>query len=459
LRPRTTASALPNFIRESWGEGVAARAGVSMPRPIAYDVTHLVSRMAARAVTGIDRIDLAYGCHFAAVADKNVTAAFCGAAGPRVMSETTLRKIARQAQIASWEHEPLGADANFTRIKRWLDGGPSNREASRALASPHLGARHRLIAQYWQTHCRVMRSTRSVPRGAIYLNIAEHWLEHPRYFSWLGSRPDVEAVFFVHDLLPLDYPEYFRAGYEAVFRRRFETLAKFGTAFIVSTNVVRERLGEALEAIGRRDMPIHVSPLPSPLDIAGDDAPPVAPPVRPYFLLVSTIEPRKNHLLVLNIWRDLAAELGDDTPRLVLIGSRGWENEQVADMLDRCEGVSRHVLRSARVSRQGLTWLMQHAQALLMPSFDEGYGLPLVEALSLGTPVIASDIATFREVTCGGATLLSPIDGIAWREAILAISQPASPAWQQAKSKIAQFQQPDWTSYFRGVDAFLHALA
>jgi glycosyltransferase involved in cell wall biosynthesis len=430
-----------------------------MPRPVVYDVTHLVSRMAARAVTGIDRIDLAYGCHFAAIADKNVTAAFCSTAGPRVMSETTLGKIARQAQTASWEHEPLSADGNFTRIKRWLDGGASSRGASRALASPRLGARQRLVAQYWQTHCRVTRSTRSVPHGAIYLNIAEHWLEYPRYFGWLGSRPDVEAVFFVHDLLPLDYPEYFRPGYEAVFRRRFETLAKFGTAFIVSTNVVRERLAEALAAMGSRDVPIYVAPLPSPLDMTDAEATQVTPPAQPYFLLVSTIEPRKNHLLVLNVWRELAAELGEDTPRLVLIGSRGWENEQVADMLDRCEAVSRHALRSARVSRQGLTWLMQHAQAVLMPSFDEGYGLPLVEALSLGTPVIASDIATFREVTCGAATLLSPIDGIAWREAIVALSKQTSPAWQQAKSKVAQFRPLDWAGYFRGVDAFLHALA
>jgi glycosyltransferase involved in cell wall biosynthesis len=430
-----------------------------MPRPIAYDVTHLVSRMAARAVTGIDRIDLAYGCHFATVTDKNVTAAFCNAARPRVMGETTLRKIARQAQTASWEHEPLGADGNFSRIKRWLDGGAPNREASRALASPRLGARHRLVAQYWQTHCRVLRSARSVPRDAIYLNIAEHWLEHPPYFAWLGSRPDVEAVFFVHDLLPLDYPEYFRPGYEAVFRRRFETLAKFGTAFIVSTNVVRERLVDALATMGRRDVPVYVASLPSPLDMSGAEAAEAAPPAHPYFLLVSTIEPRKNHLLILNIWRDLAAELGEETPRLVLVGSRGWENEQVADMLDRCEGVSRHVLRSARVSRQGLTWLMRHARALLMPSFDEGYGLPLVEALSLGTPVIASDIATFREVTRGVGTLLSPIDGIAWREAIVALSQPASAASQQAKAKIAQFRPPDWAGYFRGVDAFLHTLA
>jgi glycosyltransferase involved in cell wall biosynthesis len=429
-----------------------------MLRPIAYDVTHVVSRMAARALTGIDRIDLAYCCHYAAVSDTDVMAAFCRTMEPRVVGAAMLQKIAQKAKKASRESVTLSADNNFLSVKQWLEGAAPNRETARAPRSPRLSVRDRLTAQYWQAHCRVTRSTQLVPRDAVYLNIAEHWLEYPRYFDWLGSRPDVAAVFFVHDLLPFDYPEYFRPDYDAIFRRRFETLAKFGTAFIVSTQVVRDRLRDALAATRSGAAPIYVAALPSPLATADDDATEALPPAHPYFLLVSTIEPRKNHLLVLNIWRDLAAELGEDTPRLILIGGRGWENEQIIDMLDRCEGVCRHVFRSARLSRQGLTWLLRHAQALLMPSFDEGYGLPLVEALTLGTPVIASDIQTFREVTRGCATLLSPIDGPAWREAIVALSKPLSPRWRHAKAKVAQFQPPDWESYFRGVDAFVYAL-
>ena len=428
-----------------------------MRRPITFDVTHLVSRMAARAVTGIDRIDLAFGCHFAEVSGVDVSAAFCRANVPYVMGTGALKRIVRQAKRAAWEDSSAVDDANFARIKDWLNGRDQNPQARRELAAARLGADHWLAAQLWLNRCRWAPAMQPVRQKGIYLNIAEHWLEHHRYFEWLGSRPDVQVVFFVHDLLPFDYPEYFRADYDAVFLRRFQTMARHGTAFIVSTEVVRARLAEALAA-DNADAPIHVAPLPSPLALTDDQAIDEPPPALPYFLLVGTVEPRKNHLLILNIWRELAADLGVHTPRLVLIGSRGWENEQVIDMLDRCAGITNYVLRATRVSRQGLTWLMTHAQALLMSSFDEGYGLPIVEALSLGTPVIASDIPTFREVARGSALLLSPIDGMAWREAVTALSDRQSPTWRAAKTQAEPFQPPEWGSYFRGVDAFLRAL-
>jgi glycosyltransferase involved in cell wall biosynthesis len=429
-----------------------------MQRPIVYDITHLVFRMAARAMTGIDRIDLAYGRHFAATPDGGVAGAFCGAAGPHITAPTMLRKIVRQAQRGSWEHQPLETDKNFLRVRDWLEGKTPGREVAHKLIRPQVGLANQIAARFWWGRCRMAQWNHPVSPGAIYLNIAEHWLEYHYYFDWLGSRPDLQAVFFVHDLLPLDYPEYFRPGYEAIFRRRFETIAKRGTAFIVSTKVVRDRLREALAPQRKSDAPIHVAPLPSPLALADVEATGAEAPAQTYFVLVSTIEPRKNHLLILNVWREIAALLGAATPRLVLIGSRGWENEQVIDMLDRCAGIADHVLRTSRISRHGLTWLIRHAQAVLMPSFDEGYGLPLVEALSLGTPVIASDTETFREVTRGCALLLPPIDGLAWREAILAYAERTAPAWQIAKAEAAPFRPPDWDGYFRGLDEFLTSL-
>ena len=92
-----------------------------------------------------------------------------------------------------------------------------------------------------------------------------------------------------------------------------------------------------------------------------------------------------------------------------------------------------------------------------MPSFDEGYGLPLVEALSLGTPAIASDIAVFREVTQGCATLLSPIEGPAWeREVSRLATDPATVA--RKREEAARFRPPTWATYFRELDDFLSRL-
>lgn len=68
-----------------------------------------------------------------------------------------------------------------------------------------------------------------------------------------------------------------------------------------------------------------------------------------YFVVLGTIEPRKNHLLLLQVWRQLIEELGLAAPRLVIIGQRGWECEQVVDLLDRCEVLRGVVLEKTDV--------------------------------------------------------------------------------------------------------------
>lgn len=93
-----------------------------------------------------------------------------------------------------------------------------------------------------------------------------------------------------------------------------------------------------------------------------------------------------------------------------------------------------------------------------MPSFAEGYGLPVVEALSLGTPVIASDIPVFREITQGCALLRHPLDGPGWLQAIMALSDLGSSAAIEARERARAFHAPSWPAYFERVDAFLASL-
>ena len=423
-----------------------------MLRPVVYDVSHIVSRMGVSAITGIDCVDVAFGRHFSAVSGLQALASFCRGNSPYIMDQAALRKIVERS-LADGCSSVLGD--NFIRIWKWLGGRIP--QADRKRPGAELRISRQLEAKFWDFKYRFAPKRCAVPPSAIYLNIAEHWFEHHEYFEWLNRRPDVQAVFFVHDLLPFDYPEYFRPGYDNVFQRRFQTIENHGSAFIVSTNTVRDRLMKAL-CNKRRHSPIYVSPLPSPSAVDDEVVPDIPPPAEPYFLLLSTIEPRKNHLLILNIWRELAAQFQKRTPKLALIGGPGWENEQVLDVFERCESTKQHIRWSTKVSRLELSWLITHAQALLMPSFDEGYGLPIVEALSLGTPVVASDIATFREVTGGCAILLSPLDGIAWRKTITALSDRRSEAWLAAKARAELFQKPSWENYFHGISDFLRSL-
>jgi hypothetical protein len=102
-----------------------------------------------------------------------------------------------------------------------------------------------------------------------------------------------------------------------------------------------------------------------------------------------------------------------------------------------------------------LAALLRGARALLFPSFAEGYGLPLAEALALGVPVLASDLPALREVGGTVPDYLDPLDGRGWREAILDYADPRS-AWRAAQmARLRGWQAPSWAEHFERVDELL----
>ena len=98
------------------------------------------------------------------------------------------------------------------------------------------------------------------------------------------------------------------------------------------------------------------------------------------------------------------------------------------------------------------TWL-RHARALLFPSFVEGYGLPVVEALAHGVPVIASDLPVFRETARDIPTYLSALDAAAWRDAVLDYARDDSPARAAQLARLHGFVAPSWAEHFARVEA------
>jgi glycosyltransferase involved in cell wall biosynthesis len=263
----------------------------------------------------------------------------------------------------------------------------------------------------------------------------------------------MRSVFFIHDLLPLQSPEFFRPAERQRHLRRLKTLARYGDAAIVSTRITREALMDQLSVIGRRDMPVLVAPPPVESLFTVEPAP-RGQDARPYFVMVGTIEPRKNHLTLLHAWREIVETCGSDAPRLVIAGERGWENEQVMDLIDRCPMLQRHVILASGLPTKGLARLIAGARALLAPSFAEGYGLPVVEALAAGTPVIVSDITVFHEIARDRATFVDPMDGPGWKAAIQAACLNRSIAeWAPRKDSLSASE-----TVFGRLEAFLDRL-
>jgi glycosyltransferase involved in cell wall biosynthesis len=296
--------------------------------------------------------------------------------------------------------------------------------------------------------------------GQIYFNVGHTGLERPGHAAWL-RRTGVKPIYFVHDLIPLTHPEYCRQGEPERHLRRMTALLRHGAGVVANS---RETLNELAVFAGLQkalDMPPGlVAPLgvgQAAPDWAGQALP--ALPARPYFVMVGTIEGRKNHLLMLNIWAEMARELGARCPQLVIIGQRGWESEQAVDMLERCEAIRSHVIELSSCDDRRLAAYVGGARALLFPSFVEGYGLPLVEALAQGTPVIASDLAVFRELAGEIPDYLSPIDGLGWRDLVEDYARPDSLSRSDQLERMAGWTPPSWDAHFALVGRWIERLS
>jgi glycosyltransferase involved in cell wall biosynthesis len=180
---------------------------------------------------------------------------------------------------------------------------------------------------------------------------------------------------------------------------------------------------------------------------------------RPYFVLLGTIEPRKNHLLVLTLWREMVRRLGEKTPQLVVIGRRGWECEQVVDMLERCDLIHPHLIELNNAPDGIVAELIRQAQALLMPSFAEGFGMPVQEALAWGTPVLSTPLPAIKEFAGDIPAYAEPHDGARWLELLLAYAQPHSPERAAQISRLSGFKETTWSNHFDRTSDFLGELA
>jgi glycosyltransferase involved in cell wall biosynthesis len=104
------------------------------------------------------------------------------------------------------------------------------------------------------------------------------------------------------------------------------------------------------------------------------------------------------------------------------------------------------------------SWL-HHARALLFPSFTEGYGMPLVEALAMGVPVIASDLPAFREIAGDIPEYVDPLDGARWRELIVEFVLPESQVRMNQRQRMGGFVVPTWDAHFELVEALMERLS
>lgn len=174
-----------------------------------------------------------------------------------------------------------------------------------------------------------------------------------------------------------------------------------------------------------------------------------------YFVVIGTIEPRKNLEFLLTLWRRCTEDGQSPRARLVVVGRRGWEIESVSKLLDRSVGLAPTVIEARSLSDAGMITLLRGAAALVAPSWVEGFGLPIAEALALGVPVLASDIAAHREVGGAFAEYIGAIDGRGWMAALDGYAMPNSERRRLRLNALKSYRPTTWADHMARVEELM----
>lgn len=202
----------------------------------------------------------------------------------------------------------------------------------------------------------------------------------------------------LYDAIPLLHPEYFRHRDEAIYRRWIAAVSKMDRVFAIS-HATEEAYGKLCEA-GKIQGTAPCTVFHLGADFHAGKASAVGIPegitARPFYLVVSTIEPRKGHDQTLAAFERLWDE-GLDV-NLVFVGRKGWKVNALCRKITHHTEAGRRLFWLQGVKDDLLAVLYEKARAVIVPSRAEGFGLSLVEPLLKGQPVIARDIPVFREI-------------------------------------------------------------
>ncbi|HVF38102.1 MAG TPA: glycosyltransferase family 1 protein [Sphingomicrobium sp.] len=288
------------------------------------------------------------------------------------------------------------------------------------------------------------------------LDLSAHVL--PRYRrqlrAWRANGATIHLV--AYDLLPLMRPDWFNEATARNFANWFDVLKSDADQALCISNQVAQDLrakirGTATErnlAIGRL--------------LLGGDIAASAPSAgmtatvseiqnrvrfRPAILMVGTIEPRKGYDVALAAFEHLWRTRPSDAPDLIIVGKGGWKTSGLQQRIRSHPEQGKRLHWLDEVSDEALCQLYASSRALLMASHAEGFGLPLIEAAMYGRPILARDLAVFREQGLPKVTYFDDDRPAALAEKLLEVLQPSRqtppaklglPAWSDCISPLLE---------------------
>lgn len=393
------------------------------------DITRFISRIGRGHATGIDRVEVEY--------IKEISAR-----DPDALAVAKLGKdfILLPVAIVAETIPILAENKNLGRI------------GAKDFFRLKLPRKLRKARQYFRSHSKT--STRNLNQIFLpsslekieYVNVGHSNLNHG-FFQSLRSAGVAKITILIHDMIPLDFPEFTRDGVSAQFRNRMYAVAQNADQIICNSDYTRTRVQHYFKEWGTCPnytvAHLGIEKFPHPPD-KGDSP--------PYFVILGTIEPRKNHQLLFDVWKTLAAKLPDsDMPHLKIIGRRGWNNEAVFNLLDSSPLMGKYIAEHSDFNDTDLANCIANSCGLLFPSHAEGFGLPALEAAQMNVPVICSKLEVFEEILGAYGTYLDVADVPLWASVLQDVAKKPLLTSSTQPLVNKSLTIPRWESHFRHV--------
>ncbi len=218
-----------------------------------------------------------------------------------------------------------------------------------------------------------------------------------------NQRKSIKLVVLVYDIIPLNNYNFFIRQVFFNFLIYFNTVIKYANVILVSADKVKNDIQNALDKVGYQgDLEIKKLRFGYKFGDETTSSEKVGRKVKAiatkekYLLMVGTMEPRKNHITILEAFEK---ELFEKGYSLVIVGKFGWNADVIQEKISNSVYLDKKLHRLTNINDATLNYLYSNAYVTVQASHDEGFGLPIIEALNNNSPIILSDIDVFREVT------------------------------------------------------------
>ena len=309
------------------------------------------------------------------------------------------------------------------------------------------GANWSVDARFQTIDSSLLRHLYYIPRGLKAQRVdLFHGLDHIGIplFSKVAR-----YVVTIHDVIPLLWPQYVTRKHRFVVAAACRRLRQQADQVIVPSVATKDDVVRTLRIAPDRIAVIpwgcdeRFRPDGVPERLAGAQRK-YGLPSR-YLLFVGTLEPRKNLTTLLHAYAILRAERWDEELKLVVVGRKGWLYEEIFETVRRL-ALQQDVIFTDFVADDDLPDLYRGARLMVFPSLYEGFGLPILEAMASGIPVVASNTSSMPEVAGEAALLIDPRNPQTMAEAMARVLADRQFRTTLTRRGIARVQNFTWGS-------------